>query len=194
MDFSTTKSAYARVTQRGINNILGGILLWTTFGVLSLLLPDRLPLTNQPHEAIVYLFGAGLLFPLGLLIGQWMGIDTFAKDHPMSLLSGLIGGLQILFIPVMLGAYFASPESVPWYLASLVGAHFLPFYWVYDSIAYLIGALGLVLVAVVAALFAPALTFLIVPFGVATVLLVVAFVLNRENQKDMLLIQSIGRK
>lgn len=174
MDFSATKSAYAGITQRGINNILGGVILWTAFGVLSLLLPERLPLTNQPHEAIVYLLGAGLLFPLGLLIGQWMGIDTFAKGHPMSLLSGLIGGLQILFIPVMLGAYFKSPENVPWYLASLVGAHFLPFYWVYDSVAYLIGAFGLVAVAVVAGLFAPALTFVIVPFGVALVLLVVA--------------------
>ena len=126
MDFQTVKMRYAAMTGRGINNIIAGVLLWGGLGLLGLILSDTLFISNQWHKAIIYLLGAGLLFPLGLLVGYLMRIDTFAKGHPMAKLSGLIGGMQIVFIPIMLGAYFTSPEHVPWYLASLVGAHFLP--------------------------------------------------------------------
>jgi hypothetical protein len=42
----------------------------------------------------------------------------------------------------MLGAYFATPQMAPWYLAVLVGAHFLPFSWLFEGRAYLFAAVA----------------------------------------------------
>jgi hypothetical protein len=67
----------ARRTWRGLNNILAGILLWGGFAVLGMILPD------SSLKALVYLFGAGLLFPLGLLIGKLLKIDMFAQGNPL---------------------------------------------------------------------------------------------------------------
>ena len=184
MDFQTTKMRYAAMTGRGINNIIAGVMLWGTLGALGIVLPDTLSVAGQWHKAIFYLFGAGLLFPLGLLVGYLMKVDTFARGHPMAKLSGLIGGMQILFIPIMLGVYFASPAHVPWVLASLVGAHLLPFYWVYDSRAYLFGSLGLVTMAAGTGFVMPAQSFVIVPFGVVLVLAGMAVMLWRANKQD----------
>lgn len=184
MDFQAAKMRYASMTGRGINNIIAGVLLWGALGLLGLILPETPFISSQWHKAIIYLLGAGLLFPLGLLVGHLMQLDTFAKGHPMAKLSGFVGGMQVLFIPIMLGAYFTSPEHVPWYLASLVGAHFLPFYWVYDSKAYLFGSISLVIVAAWGGFAMLQHSFVIVPFGVMLVLAGMAAHLRRANEQD----------
>ena len=177
------KADLARRTGRGVNNIVAGIGLWIVFGILGILLPD------SPKKALIYLFGAGLLFPLGLLVGSLMKLDIFAKGNPLSHLPGYLGGLQILFIPLMVGAYFASPNMVPWYLGVLVGAHFLPFGWLYDSKAYTIGAVMISLLSgLVGWLFADA-AFVVAPFVVASCLVLLAVGLAYENkmpQKQLL--------
>lgn len=172
------KRDLARRSWRGLPNILAGVLLWATFGVLGIILPAT------PQRALVYLYGAGALLPLGMLIAALLRIDLFAKGNPLALLGGYLGGLQILFIPLMLGAYFTTPQLVPWYLGVLVGAHFLPFAWLYDSRAYLFGALATTAAAALTGWLLPALPFVAPPFAVAAVLLLTALLLWREASDD----------
>ncbi len=119
MTVQTARHDLARRTRCGIAYILAGVLLWTIFGALGLTLPD------SPRNGLIYLFGAGLLWPLGLAIGAALKLDLFARGNPLTSLAGLLGGVQILFIPLMIGAYVTTPQAVPWYLAVLVGAHLL---------------------------------------------------------------------
>lgn len=172
------KRDLARRSWRGLPNILAGVLLWATFGVLGIILPAT------PQRALVYLYGAGALLPLGMLIAALLRIDLFAKGNPLALLGGYLGGLQILFIPLMLGAYFTTPQLVPWYLGVLVGAHFLPFAWLYDSRAYLFGALATTAAAALTGWLLPALPFVAPPFAVAAVLLLTALLLWWEASDD----------
>ncbi len=178
MTINEARHNLARRTRRGITNIGAGVLLWTTFGVLGMVLPP------SPQRALIYLFGAGMVLPLGMLLAALLRIDLFANGNPLGLLSGLLGGLQILFIPLMIGAYGATPHAVPWYLGVLVGAHFLPFMWVFNSRAYLFCALATTAAAGLSGLVLPHLAFVVTPFAVAGVLFITVALLVREIAAD----------
>lgn len=176
MTLKQLKQDLARRSGRGISNIIAGVILWSLFGLLGLVVPD------VPQRALIYLFGAGLLLPLGLLLGRLLKLDLLAPDNPLARLGGLIGAVQILFIPLMLGAYATTPQLVPWYLGVLVGAHFLPFAWLYDSRAYLVLAIGTTAAAALTGWLLPAHTFVATPLAVAAVLLVGARLLWGEQR------------
>ncbi|MFO7684310.1 MAG: hypothetical protein R6X34_30130 [Chloroflexota bacterium] len=107
-----------------------------------------------------------------------------AKGNSLGILAGLMGGLQILFIPVMLGAYFATPQMVPWYLAVLVGAHFLPFSWLFEGRAYLFAAVATSLSAGLTGWLLPDSTYVVTPLVVVVVLIITAVLLQREIAAD----------
>ncbi len=178
MDLQTMKRDLARRSWRGLPNILAAVGLWTVFGALGMILPDT------PQRALIYLFGAGLLLPFGLLIAALLRVDLFARGNPLALLGGYLGGLQILFIPLMVGAYLATPQFVPWYLGVLVGAHFLPFAWLYDSRAYLLGSIVTAIAAALTGWLLPALTYVATPFAVVAALLLTSLLLWRERMGD----------
>ena len=165
-------------TARGSSALLGGALLWTAFGLLGLVLPD------QSERALVYLFGAGLLFPLSLAMARLRGLDPFATGNPLGMLAGLLGAVQILYIPVLLGTYFLAPEAVPWFLGVLVGAHLLPFAWLFGSAGYLLAAVGTTIAAGLTGWLTSAQSHVTTPFAVASVLAAATAVLLRECRAD----------
>src|SRR5690625_3126035 len=162
-------------TGRGLNAIVAGISLWAAFTVLGVFITDSYTL------ALVYVFGAGLLFPLSLLISKPLGLDPFAAGNPLGTLAGLLGAMQILFIPLMIGAVLTVPDMVPWFSAVLVGAHFLPFSWVYESRAYIVAAVSIPLAAGLIAWLVPKLVVTLVPATVTALLALTAILLKRES-------------
>ena len=71
MTVQAAKHDLAQRTRCGLAYILAGVLLWMVFGVLGLALPD------SPRNGLIYLFGAGLLWPLGLAIGAVLASTTW---------------------------------------------------------------------------------------------------------------------
>ena len=165
----------SRRTVRGINAIVAGIFLWTTFTVLGVVVSDSYVL------ALVYVFGAGTLFPLSLLVAKFMRLDPYAAGNPLGVLAGLIGAVQVLFIPLMIGATLTVPTMVPWFLAVLVGAHLLPFNWVYASRTYVFAAVAISLSAGLIAWLFPTAVAIAVPATVTVILIITAVLLNKEN-------------
>jgi hypothetical protein len=162
-------------TGRGINAIVAGVGLWTVFTILGFFLTDDFAL------ALAYVLGSGLLFPLSLLTAKVMGLDPYAEGNALGTLAGLLGGVQILFIPLMVGATFVVPEMVPWFLAVLVGAHLLPFTWVYNSRTYLLTSITIPAAAGLTGWLLPAHTAIAAPAVVVVVLLIAAVRLAGEN-------------
>ncbi|GAA4114012.1 hypothetical protein FB556_0788 [Enteractinococcus coprophilus] len=176
-DLTHLRQDLSHRTGRGLNAIVAGIVLWSTFTVLGVVLSDSFVL------ALAYVFGAGALFPLSLLVAKFLKLDPFASGNPLGTLAGLLGAVQVLFIPLMIGAVLAVPTMVPWFLAVLVGAHFLPFSWVYSSRAYLIAAISMPVAAGSYAWLLPASVPIVVPAAVTAILILVAVLLSRENAK-----------
>jgi hypothetical protein len=162
-------------TGRGISNMVAGALLWTALTVVGALVAD------DTAVAVVYLAGAGLLFPIALAIARVQGLDPWAKGNPLGTLAGLLGGVQILYIPVLIGMAATGPQNVPWVLAVLVGAHLLPFMWVYRSETYLFAAATICVLAGSSAWLLPDHVATAVPATVAVVFAVTSAILHRGD-------------
>lgn len=177
-DLDTLRQDLRARTARGSSALLGGIGLWIAFAILGLVLPAG------PDRALIYLFGAGALFPLSLLIARLRGLDPWAQDNPLGTLAGMLGAVQLLYIPVMLGVFFLAPGAVPWFLGVLVGAHLLPFVWVYGGSGYLVAAVGTAAVAGLTGWIVPEHAYTATPLAVAAVLAVAAALVHREGRTD----------
>lgn len=172
------KLALARSTKRGLPLVSAGFLFWIVSGVCGIVLPLTI-------VQWVYVFGVGVVFPIGLLISFILKIDIFAKGNPLGVLAGIIGGMQILFAPIIIMLVFKEPSWIPFALGVLNGAHFLPYAWIYNSKTYLFHSLATTLVsAIVGAIFIKT-TFALTPFAVAFIFLVSLIGLFGESKHDL---------
>lgn len=171
------KQALARSTKRGFPVILSGLLFWLAAGGAAFFLPE---------EAIVwvYVFGVGVVFPLGILLARLMNIDLFAKGNPLGPLAGVIGAVQILFVPIVLMLVYYEPRWLPFVLGVLNGAHFLPYVWVYNSKTYLFHSVATTGIATVVGVAYMTSTFTVTPFAVAAVFVITLIGLWMESGKD----------
>src|SRR5690606_27957980 len=95
----------ASSSKRGLPMILTGVLFWLIAGLAAFL--------DHTITVWVYLYGIGLIFPIGLLTAKLMKVDMLAKDNPLAVLSGVVGGMQILFAPVVILVLFQTPDYIP---------------------------------------------------------------------------------
>lgn len=156
----------ARHSRHGLGNVVAFLLVWTGLGVLGLVV-------QQPAErALMYLCVAILLWPTSLVVSRLLRRGPLRKDNVLFSLTGLVAAQNIIFIPLLVGTYLTAPHMMPLNLSILLSAQFLLYIWIYNSLAYLFGSLGLLEVAVLIAWLAPGATYLATPFMVAGVLLV----------------------
>jgi hypothetical protein len=165
-------------TKRGLPLILAGLLFWLVAGLSGFILPEKVVVW-------VYIFGVGVVFPLGILIAAILKIDIFAKGNPLGLLSGTIGGMQILFGPIIIMLYFESPQWIPFALGVLNGAHFLPYAWIYNSKTYLIHSIMTTVVAAGVGVAFLGSTFIVTPLAIAVIFVICIFGLLSESKRDM---------
>lgn len=178
MDISEVKKDLITRTKRGVAMFYVGAGYWLLMGILSFFdLHIKL-------LGLFYLIGAGMLFPLGILVSQLLKIDFFAKDNPLSGMAGILGAVQLLFAPILVLIFMEQVEWLPFFVAVLTGAHFLPFSSLYDSRAYIFQSVAVVMMAtVVGFLFRDGL-YSILPFALSAIYLTTCFLLQGENRKE----------
>lgn len=126
----------ARVTRRGIGMTPAACLYW-------------LGLTGVSAWAGPAAAGAGgvlsgghdpgshdLVSPLGWLLNRLCGGDLLARGHPLAGLIGVMAATQVLGWPMLVALFARDSGLLAFALAALLGAHFLPFGWLYRSRAY----------------------------------------------------------
>lgn len=177
MTFEALRADYIHRGRRGIAFIGAGVLVWVGFAILGAVLPASI-------RPFIYLFGAGTQFPAGILASTLLKHDWQSKGNPLGLLGGLVGGLQILFAPIIILTWAKFPEYLPGFLGVLVGAHFLPFLWLYNSRAYLFLSIAVTLVSAGTGLIKPELAYVLTPAAVAVTLAAGLLMLHRENQHE----------
>ena len=128
-----------RITRSGIGNTIAGGLFWAAIAA-------TLFVHGLSVDALAWCAGIGGLMvqPLGYLINRWLGGDALARGHPFAGLVWTLGATQWLGWMTIAVLFVQAPQLVPYALATLVGAHFLPFAWLYRSRAYAV--LGVVAV------------------------------------------------
>lgn len=127
---SRLKTEFAVEQKKGLPFILASGVLWCI--MLGAYLTDWSISTKN----ISAMGCSALLMPLGLLFGKVLKVKIFSKENPLSGLSVVAALGQVLYLPIVIWVMFAVPEKMIMVYAMVVGAHFLPYYWIYFSPTY----------------------------------------------------------
>ncbi|WP_102348434.1 DUF7010 family protein [Bacillus sp. Marseille-P3661] len=124
--------------KKGYPILLSGSCVFFIF----ILLPFIFPMATVQ---LVWIFGLTAIFPLGLLISKFLGVNILSSGNPLGTLGGIVAFAQAFFIPVFIVVYIHIPAYLPFTIGLLGGSHFLPYMWIYKSNAYLVVTLGVCL-------------------------------------------------
>jgi hypothetical protein len=164
-------------TQRGIVMFYIGAVYWFILWILSFVhMPIKL-------LGLLYLIGAGMLFPLGVLLSRLLKIDFMAKDNPLSNIAGLIGGIQLFFAPILVLIFLEKIEWLPFFAAILTGAHFFPFTALYNSKGYVFQTISVVLLTTIIGFIWMEQIYHLLPFGLSVLYFITSMILSKENKQ-----------
>lgn len=177
MNVREVQSDLMQRTKKGVAMFYVGSIYWLLMGLLSFL--DM----HINLLGLIYLIGTGMVFPLGILVSNLLKIDFIAKDNELSNFAGVIGGMQLLFAPILIMIYMERIEWLPFFIAVLTGAHFLPFSVLYKSKGFIFQSIAVVLMASIVGFIFMNYVYTILPFGLGIVYLITSFLLQNENRK-----------
>lgn len=154
-----------------------GVCYWLILGVLSFIEMDIKLL------GLIYFIGAGMIFPMGIMVSKLLKMDLMANDNPLAPIGGVLGGMQILFSPVLILIYVEHIQWLPFFIAVLTGAHFLPFATIYKSKAYIFQSIAVIVVTSIIGLIAMEKIHVILPFVLSAIYFCTCLLLIGENRK-----------
>ncbi|WP_068674166.1 hypothetical protein [Oceanobacillus sp. Castelsardo] len=175
-------------TKKGVAMLYVGAIYWFLMGILGFF--DM----HINLLGLIYLIGIGMIFPLGILVSNLLKIDFIARGNELSGFAGVIGGMQILFAPILIMIYIEKIEWLPFFIAILTGAHFLPFSVLYKSKGYIFQSIAVVLMAMVVGFIFMDFVYTILPFSLSVIYLITSILLTKENKNLTLHTTSIKRK
>ena len=141
------------------------------------------------YKNIIAMCCSALLMPVGMLCGKIIKVDIFSKENPLSSLSVVAALNQLLYLPIVVWAMYAVPEKMIMIYAIAVGAHFLPYFWIYFSPTYFYASIVIPIVSLVFGIyFVQAIVCLaFVAFDV-----LICVLLALENKQAARLLEEIG--
>lgn len=127
---SHLKVEFAVKQKKGLPFIMASAVLWT------IMLIAFLANLDIATKNIIAMCCSALLMPVGMLFGKILKVNIFGKDNPLSSLSIVASLNQLMYLPIVLWAMYTVPDKMIMVYAIVVGAHFLPYYWIYFSPTY----------------------------------------------------------
>ncbi|WP_336637766.1 DUF7010 family protein [Lysinibacillus fusiformis] len=149
-------------TKKGFPILLSGVLVFLMFTLMYFVLPIE-------AVRLIWIFGLGAIFPIGMFIGKILGVSLNSTDNPLGILGGIVAAPQAFYIPVFIIVYMKIPEYLPFTIGLLAGSHFLPYIWIYKSKAYLFVTLGTCFSALILGGFFVNYAFTLVPLAISIV-------------------------
>jgi hypothetical protein len=103
--------------------------------VLSFFLPRQ-------TTALIAMFQGGIALPAAFWLERKMGTRRMSLGNPLRSLSAQMAMSQALGLPLLILVFSLNPGGIPLALASLGGAHFLPYAWLHRTRIYAIFAVA----------------------------------------------------
>lgn len=163
--------------KKGFTILLAGSIVFFLFTFLPFVFPMQ-------TVYLIWIFGLGAIFPLGLLIGKLLGVNLLSSKNPLGTLGGIVAAPQAFFIPVFIIVYSHIPEYLPFTIGLLGGSHFLPYMWIYRSKAYLFVTLGACLSSFFLGGWFVKQAFFLVPIAICLVYLVGVLLILKELKAE----------
>jgi hypothetical protein len=166
-----------RSAKRGYPILITAAGFFALIAALSRVLPTH-------TLGLAWLLGMMIIFPSGVVLGRFLGVQLITTDSPLGTLGGLVSGVQGAFIPVFIVIYQFVPQYLPLAVGLLGGAHFLPYAWIYRSRAYWFVTLGTCLSALVIGIGFVSKAYIAVPLSISAVFAISVFWILAENRND----------
>lgn len=157
MDINQARQELATYNQKGVPLLFSAMFYWASMLIMGFFIDSASLL------ALLYLYGTGLLFPLGLLFSKMMGMELLRSINPLSGLSGILAALPAIMAPLLVYIYLTDPAAMPFTLAIITAGHFFPFAWLYQSKAYLFPSFFIMGASLIGILIWPEVQFILVP-------------------------------
>ncbi|WP_113929458.1 hypothetical protein [Bacillus sp. P14.5] len=160
-------------SKKGYPILLAGSIVFFVFTFLPFFLPIE-------AVQLIWIFGLGAIFPLGLLLSKLLGANLFTSKNELATLGGIVAFPQAFFIPVFILVHSHIPQYLPFTIGLLAGSHFLPYMWIYKSKAYLVVTLGVCLLSLALGGLLTDQAFTIVPIAISLTYLLGVFLILKE--------------
>lgn len=129
-EMSRAKKDYAASQKCGAHFISASLIIWIFICAVNLIN------LTQYYKNVLSLYSSALLVPFALLFSKIYKIKFSDKDNPLNS-AGLFFALnQMIYLLVVILVWMIKPEQMITAYAIVVGAHFLPYSWLYDSLTY----------------------------------------------------------
>lgn len=138
MDLLAWHDDLIRATHSGFTFLLANGLGWIAIGMIALR-------SSVEKTALALLLIGLVTMPLAFALRSWLGFPDYTPDNPLNRLGFLLAFSPAVAIPAVIIAYIKIPLYMPSVVAALLGGHFLPYAWLYQTDVYLV--LGVVVAA-----------------------------------------------
>lgn len=164
--------------KKGYPILLAGCIVFLLFTFLPFIFPMK-------SVFLIWIFGLSVIFPFGILLSKFFGVNLLSTGNPLGTLGGMIAAPQAFYIPVFIIVYMYIPTYLPFTIGLLGGSHFLPYMWIYRSKAYLFLTLGVCLSSLIIGGYFVEQAFIFVPLVISLVFgLSILFIL-RELKAEL---------
>ena len=182
---SHLKIEFAVKQKKGLPFILASTVLWAIMFVAYL---TDLDITTKN---IIAMCCSAALMPVGMLFGKIVKVDIFSKENPLSSLSVVAALNQLLYLPIVLWAMYTVPDKMLMIYAVVVGAHFLPYYWIYFSPTYFYAAILIPIVSLIFGIYFSQAIVCLVFIGFD---ILICLLLGLENKQAEKYLESIAKQ
>ena len=182
---SHLKVEFAVKQKKGLPFIMASTVLWTI--MLIAFLTDL----NVSAKNMIAMCCSALLMPVGMLFGKILKVDMFYKDNPFSSLSVVAALNQLMYLPIVLWTMYAVPDKMIMVYAIVVGAHFLPYYWIYFSPTYFYAS---IIIPIVSLMFGIYFSQIIVCVAFVAFDILICILLCLENKQAKKHLKAIANK
>lgn len=120
-----------RTTRRGVGMTLAAALFWAAMAAVSAFAG-----LDAAALALFFAVGGALVYPGGYLLNRLLGGDLAARGSEFRGIVGAITVAQVLGWPLLVALLLREVPLLAFALAAMLGAHFLPYGWLYRAPAY----------------------------------------------------------
>ena len=114
----------------------GGAPFLMTFGATLLVCALLWFVLPIEQAALAVMFQGGIALPIAFWLERRMAWGPMPRSNPLTTLSIQLAMSQIVAFPIVIAMYDLRPQLVPLAMASIAGAHFIPYAWLQRTSAY----------------------------------------------------------
>ena len=179
------KIEYAVSQKKGLAFIMASAVVWTAMLIVFLTNLD-IAVKN-----IIAMCCSALFMPVGMLFGKVIKVNIISKENPLSSFALVAALNQILYLTIALWAMFAVPDKMIMVQAIVIGAHFLPYYWIYFSPTYFYAS---IIIPVVSLIFGLNFSQAIVCLAFVVLDIIICILLCLENKQANKYLETINNQ